>query len=173
MPLNTGADAVNGDRLDYDVYNKGKNHWRGAAAPAGVVSGMLMSRTTTDKVFHHGAATEEEVLQATRSSDVSPKFSGLSLKAVTKAFADTPYAAAAGDYTILCNAVGGAMIVTLPAATGSGRILNIKKIDASAYPVTIDGNGAETIDGAATYVILTQYVNITIQDGAAGAWYII
>ncbi len=174
MPnLSTGADAVTGDRLDYDVYNKLKNHWRGAAAPAGVVAGELMSRTTTDKLMHRGTSTEEEVLQATRSSDVTPVFSGLKLKAVTKAFADTPYAAAAGDYTILCNAVGGAMIVTLPAATGSGRILNIKKIDASAYAVTVDGDGAETIDGAATYVISTQYVNITIQDGAAGAWHIL
>ena len=61
MPLNIGADAVNGDRLDYDVYNKGKNHWRAAGAPAGVVAGMLMSRTSSDKVFHQGAAVEEEV----------------------------------------------------------------------------------------------------------------
>ena len=90
-----------------------------------------------------------------------------------RAVADTPYTAAAGDYTILANAVGGAMTVTLPSATGSGRILNIKKIDASASTVTIDGFGAETIDGAATYVISTQWVNITIQDGAAGAWYIL
>jgi len=87
--------------------------------------------------------------------------------------ADTPYTVLASDYTILVNAVGGAVVVNLPAATGSGRILNIKKIDASAYTVTVDGNGAETIDGAATYVISAQWVNITIQDGASGAWYII
>lgn len=173
MPLNTGANAVSGDRLDYDVYNKGKNHWRAAGAPAGVVAGMISSRTGTDKIFHEGTAAGEEILQATRSSDVSPIFSGIHLKSITKAFADTPYAVVAADYTILVNAVGGAVVVDLPAATGSGRILNVKKIDASANTVTIDGNGAETIDGVATYVISAQWVNITIQDGAAGLWYIL
>ena len=174
MPnLNTGADAVLGDRVDWEIYNKFKNHLRGAGAPAGVVAGELMSRTTSDKLMHQGTAVEEEVLQATRSSDVSPKFSGLSLKTITKAVADSPYAAAATDYTILCNAVGGAMVVSLPAATGTGRILNIKKIDASAFAVTLTPNGAEKIDGAASYIITTQWLNITIQDGGAGTWYII
>jgi len=173
MPLSTGADAISGERVDYVTLNKIKDNWRGAAAPADVVAGELMSRTGTDKLMHQGAAVEEEVLQATRSSDVSPKFSGISLKAVTKAVADSPYAAAATDYTILCNAVGGAMVVSLPAATGTGRILNVKKIDASAFTVTLTPNGAETIDGAASYIIAAQWVNITIQDGAAGAWYIL
>ncbi len=173
MPLSTGADAVSGERLDYASLNKIKDNWRGAAAPPGVVAGMLMSRTTTDKLMHQGASTEEEILQATRSSDVTPVFSGLKLNVVTKAVADSPYAVAATDYTILCNAVGGNMTINLPAATGTGRILNIKKIDASAYTVTVDANGSETIDGALTYVISGQWVNITIQDGGTGVWYIL
>jgi hypothetical protein len=65
------------------------------------------------------------------------------------------------------------MEVQLPAATGTGRILNIKKIDASASTVTLTPDGAETIDGAGSYIITTQWTNITIQDGGAGTWYII
>jgi hypothetical protein len=84
--------------------------------------------------------------------------------------AHTPYTVLAVDDTLRCNAVGGAITVNLPAATGSGRILNIKKIDASAYVVTVDGSGGETIDGATTKEIGSQYDNLQIQDAAAGIW---
>jgi len=67
---------VNGDRLDYDSYNKGKNHWRGAARPCGSVSRMLMSGPPRIRSSDHGAATEEEGAQATRSSDGEPEISG-------------------------------------------------------------------------------------------------
>lgn len=76
-------------------------------------------------------------------------------------------------YTYLANAAGANVTVTLPALAGiTGRIYNIKKIDNTANTVTIDGNGAETIDGVTTKVLTTQYACITIQAGAA-EWSII
>lgn len=83
------------------------------------------------------------------------------------------YTATSSDHTILCNKSDGNITITLPAVSGcSGRIYNIKKIDSSAYTVTIDGNSSETIDGALTQTLTTQYESITIQtDGSA--WYII
>ena len=63
-------------------------------------------------------------------------------------------------------------VVALPAATGSGRILTIKKLDSSTATVTIDGNASETIDGETTFVLSMQYESITIQDAASGVWYI-
>jgi hypothetical protein len=95
---------------------------------------------------------------------------GLYLPTKTIVVADSPYTVLAADYTIRCNCVSGAITVALPEATGSGRILNIKKIDASANAVTVDGYSTNTIDGAATVDIGTQYANMQIQDAAAGVW---
>lgn len=71
-------------------------------------------------------------------------------------------------YTVLCN---GTFTVTLPAAANNtGRVYNVKNIGVGT--VTVDGNGAETIDGAATYPLSTQYQTVTIQcDGTA--WFIL
>lgn len=75
--------------------------------------------------------------------------------------------------TLLCNATGGAFTVTLPtAASTSGQIFNIKKTDSSANAVTIDPNGAETIDGASTLVLNTQWQSAQIQSNGT-AWYLL
>ena len=86
---------------------------------------------------------------------------------------DTPYTALVTDRTILCDASGKALTVNLPAAANVNKqVFNIKKTDATANTITVDGNSTETIDGATTYVITTQYESITIQcDGSN--WHII
>ena len=82
------------------------------------------------------------------------------------------YTAASGDYTILVDASSNNVTVTLPAAAGcAGRIYVIKAIDVS-NTITIDGNGAETIDGAVTKTLATQYYSMTIQSNGSG-WFII
>jgi len=74
---------------------------------------------------------------------------------------------------VYCNAVGGAITVNLPAAASSdGRAYTIKKIDSSAYTVTIDGNASELIDGVQTQVISYQWTSVTIHCDGTG-WYII
>ena len=72
------------------------------------------------------------------------------------------------SFLVKVDATAGATTVNLPAAASSAnRIINIKKIDASANTVTVDGNGAETIDGGATAVLTVQWECITIMcDGA-------
>lgn len=88
----------------------------------------------------------------------------LSTNLTTKVFADSPYTAVAADSTILANATGGNMVVALPTAVGiAGKIYTIKKTDVSVNTVTVDGSGAQTIDGAATKVLATQYSTVTIQ----------
>lgn len=49
--------------------------------------------------------------------------------------------------------------INLPAAAAAtnGFTIRVKKIDATANAVTVDGNGAETIDGALTYPLNAQY----------------
>jgi hypothetical protein len=77
------------------------------------------------------------------------------------------------DYLVLCNATAGVITLTLPVAAASqGRKLVAKKTDASANAVTVDGNGAETVDGAASISITAQYDSVSvISDGAA--WWIV
>jgi hypothetical protein len=86
---------------------------------------------------------------------------------------DTTLDADADGGTVLVDATSGNLTVTLPlAADASDRRYTVKKIDVSANTVTIDGDGAETIDGSATQVLTTQYARITVQcDGSA--WWIL
>ena len=93
----------------------------------------------------------------------------LNFKSVTK----TDDYTAADEVIIFCNAVSNNITITLPtAATYTDRVYYIKKTDSSGNTVTIDGNGAETIDGDETQIITVQYVSLTIcSDGSN--WYII
>lgn len=69
--------------------------------------------------------------------------------------------AASVHTTSLADATAGAIVLTLgTAASMINRLLVIKKIDATANTVTIQGNGAETIDGTNTRVLSTQYSSI-------------
>ena len=68
--------------------------------------------------------------------------------------------------------VTGTVVVALPAVADSeNRLIRIKKIG-NSYTVQLDGNGAETIDGAATQDLLVQYDSATIiSDGSE--WHIL
>lgn len=69
-------------------------------------------------------------------------------------FADSPYAPVATDNEILVStAAPGAVTVALPAAAGLANRRLFIKHSAGTLAVTVDGNGAETIDGQATYVV--------------------
>jgi hypothetical protein len=83
------------------------------------------------------------------------------------------YTATPSDNTILCDATSAGFTIALPAASGnSGLKYNIKKIDSSVNVVTIDADGAETIDGALTLPLSSQNESYTIQCNGS-AWYIL
>ena len=80
--------------------------------------------------------------------------------------------------TLLVNASGN-VVIALPTAASAynntddiGRVYLVKKIDADADTVTLDGNGAELIDGAATAVITVQWESIEFQSNGT-SWYIL
>jgi len=81
-------------------------------------------------------------------------------------------AALVTDYLLLVDATAGAVTVNLPAVADSeGAYIIVKKTDASVNAVTVDADGAETIDGAATQVLTAQYDAVTVLcDGSA--WWI-
>lgn len=78
-----------------------------------------------------------------------------------------------GRHVLLCDASAGAITVTLPAIAGNTAEYQVKKTDASANTVTVDGNAAETIDGGATAVLLAQYAAIDLVVGTATNWAVV
>ena len=78
------------------------------------------------------------------------------------------YTATANDDVIICD---GTFPVTLPALSGiTGKIYTIKNVGTGV--ITVDGDGAETIDGFTTQVISNQYDAIKIIAGAS-EWHIL
>lgn len=63
--------------------------------------------------------------------------------------------------------------ITLPtAADNTDRLISVKKIDSGAGNVIIDGEGAETIEGVATYTLTERYSPVTLVcDGTE--WFIV
>lgn len=72
---------------------------------------------------------------------------------------------------VTCDATGGAVAVTLPAASAvAGADFQIKKIDASANFCTVTRAGSDTIDGATTAVLHTRYETIGVASDGTSAW---
>lgn len=72
--------------------------------------------------------------------------------------------------TILADATGAAFTITLPtaASAGDGFKVAFVKADASGNAITIDGNGAETINGQANYTLSGQGEAVfLVTDGTA------
>lgn len=76
------------------------------------------------------------------------------------------------DEVILVNATSGSVTIALPTAAGRTDPVTVKKTDSSGNTVTLDGNGSETIDGATTKVLSTQWDTVTIIP-SGGNWFII
>lgn len=79
----------------------------------------------------------------------------------------------AGRIVLQCNCAAGAITVNLPTLAANTAEFVIKKMDASANTVTVDGAGAETIDGGATAVLLAQYAAIDLIAGSSTNWSVI
>ena len=131
-----------------------------------VGNSIVITTTTIDTVQDIRTSASPQFVGGTFTGTVNTK--GFIGNLVTKT---SGYTATATDYTILCNASGGAFTITLPAAAShTGRIYHIKKIDSSANAVTVDGNASETIDDGLTAVLTVQYESITIQSDGSEWW---
>jgi hypothetical protein len=92
-----------------------------------------------------------------------------SVKALTSS--DSPYTVAAADSILKCDATAATVTINLPAATGSGREIDIKKVDSSANACAPTPSGTDTIDGVnAAISMIVQNVNQVLIDAASGAW---
>lgn len=78
----------------------------------------------------------------------------------------SPYTIVASDHHV--RAGNGAGTVNLPAATGTGRVVVIKRVGNT--PVTVVAAGSDVIDDAASQSMGSQYQAFTLTDAAAGVW---
>lgn len=94
---------------------------------------------------------------------------GLGVRDVTTITGNTTLTTA--NDVVLCDCSGGAITVTLPAAaTRTGKMFDIKKIDSSGNAATIDGNGSETIDDVTTKILASQYNSVTVMSDGSEWW---
>jgi hypothetical protein len=83
-------------------------------------------------------------------------------KSSTTSVTATTYTTLSTDSNILADNAAGVAVTLLAAATaGDGYELTIKRTGATGT-ITIDGDGTETIDGALTATLTTQYESLTL-----------
>lgn len=106
-------------------------------------------------------------------TDKRPRYQRGGVKVVTKT---TAYTIDLDDNTVLANAAGGGFSVTLPKAADAwdstnliAREYTIVNIGAS-NTVTIQANGAETIDGSNTQAMASQYTSLTVYSDGSQWW---
>ncbi len=75
-------------------------------------------------------------------------------------------------YLYPCDATSGAFAATLPtaASAGNGGTVFFKKDDASANAITITRAASDTIDGATTLPISTQYSTVGLVSDGSSKW---
>jgi hypothetical protein len=84
--------------------------------------------------------------------------------------AASPYTVLATDSVIVCDATSGAVVINLPAATGTGREITVKKTDSTSNACTPTRAGSDLIDGATTYSLTVQYAASKVIDQASAVW---
>ena len=85
-------------------------------------------------------------------------------------FADSPYTIPVACSYLDCDASAGAVVLTLPVTTGSGREITLKKIDSSANSCTPTVTGSDVVDGASSYGLTSQWASSKVVDRATGLW---
>lgn len=154
-----------------------------AVVGAGSAAANVTSSGTYDLVLDTNEGTNSGTITITDAANgnisLAPNGTGLvNLTAPTwgqvTAKTTTATLTVAEGGLISATSVGGAYSLTLPAASGNaGLFYTLKKTDAAANAITLDGNGAETIDGAATYAAVdAEFDTVTIVcDGSN--WHIV
>lgn len=134
-----------------------------------------------DPAFIADAATFKLVLKNSTGLATYYTRDGLSAPAAASSSNGTrTYQTKSADYTLVAgdsgnlidvSASGAARTITANATTlGNGFWITIGKSDATGNAVTITPGGGETIDGAASYAIDTQYETVTLQSIGAAGW---
>lgn len=100
---------------------------------------------------------------------VNPLIDGRLYQARTLLAAGTLNAA---DGVVLANATAGAMTVTAMLADEAiGKVVRVKKVDASANNVLVKAAGADTFEGVTTITLAAQYASVVLYSSGASTWW--
>ena len=93
----------------------------------------------------------------------------LGVATVNAVSVSTAYQMTIGDGVIRANTTSAGFTVTLqPSATVKGQVVHIKKTSTDGNTLTVDGSGAELIDGSATLAWATARLNHTFYANGTG-----
>lgn len=124
----------------------------------------LTARTYLNLIGAHVAATDNA---GADSTDITID------DLLTVASKSADYTATTDDRLLAFDCTSANKTLTLYTTTGNaGRWLYVIKTDASVNTLTIDPNGAQTINGAATRVLANQYDSVLIACNGS-AWHVI
>ena len=128
--------------------------------------GDIYGATAASTPARLGVGSNGQVLtaasgQATGMEWATPSSSSVNLVVTTKT---TTYTILTSDDVILGDTSSAGFTLTLPTAVGNtGKVFQIKYTDSGfANALTVDGNGAETIDGSTTTTLDTQNESLKI-----------
>jgi hypothetical protein len=166
--INVDDTPADGDTADAISSNWAFDHDADAAAHhTATVDTNANTICTGDTTYLDGEGNCDDI-----SSVYAPAAPVSRLSAISTKTGD--YTMTTTDFIVLIDATSNNVTITLPAVSGnSGLRYKFKRLDNQdpTYTVTIDANSTETIDGAETKTITTQYGTMEIVcDGSA--WYI-
>lgn len=120
----------------------------------------------SNNIFRQNDASGGIILEPTGTSQITSSARDNFMTTV----ADVDYTATNGSGVIVYTSLTAGRTVNLPDATkcrGKAIVVKDGAGGAAAHNITLDGNGAQTIDGSATKVISTNYGSLKVQsDGA-------
>jgi hypothetical protein len=140
----------------------------------GSLATLLNNGYSSVRVKARAGQNPTGVSQATKASPgIVTSYAPTIASSVLAASADATISDGDGYDTVLVTTGATSRTITLPtAADNAGRKLFIKKVDSGVGTVTVEGEGAETIDDSANYVITSQYAFVTLVCNGTG-WFII
>ena len=134
------------------------------ANPSGNVFTIVRAQGGTVAVAHTSG-------EAFCNTIIAEDMEALQVAAGVVSSKSTDFTADTAASIYLCDATGGNVTVTLPAAAdNTHRTYTIKKVDSSANTVIIDGNASETIDGGLTATLTVQYEAVCIACDGSNWW---
>lgn len=106
--------------------------------------------------------TDQDALFVFNGTRNVPVVAQLPLRTVDGAYTITD-----DDVLVIVADSGGGSTITLPTAVGrDGRVYTVKRTDGGGGVVTLEGDGAETIDGAASVTLSQWDVYRVVSDGS-------
>lgn len=157
-PLPTAAGGIDPTTASYIPLH-------GSGSPNGVVTatvGKLYVDTTAGLLYQKQTGTGNTGWGLPSASVVTLR------QTITSA--SVPAFALQGKTIFFADATSGAINVTLPGAAGINGEVKFVKIDSSANTVTVTAAGGNTINGASTSVLSTQWQSISLENDGVSAW---